>query len=96
MCITILVYNGAMSVSTKVVRQTVGLPADTARHVRRLAKQRRLSANRIIIELVEEGIEAQKRKEREFFNLAERYRAAADPKEIARLGEDLGRMVFGD
>jgi hypothetical protein len=95
-CITILVYNGDMPASNKVVRQTVGLPADTARHVRSLAKQRRLSANRIIVELVEEGIEAQKRKQREFFELAERYRAATDPKDVARLGDDLGRMVFGD
>jgi len=84
-----------MPVSNKVVRQTVGLPADTARHVRSLAKQRRLSANRIIVELVEEGIEAQKRKQTEFFELAERYRAATDPKDVARLGDDLGRMVLG-
>jgi hypothetical protein len=95
-CITILVYNGAMPASNKVVRQTVALPADTARHVRSLAKQRRLSANRIIAELVEEGIEAQKRKQKELFDLAERYRAATDPKDVARLGDDLGRMVFGD
>jgi len=94
--ITILVYNGAMPASNKVVRQTVGLPADTARQVRSLAKQRRLSANRIIVELVEEGIEAQKRKQKEFFDLAERFRAATDPKDVARLGDDLGRMVFGD
>ena len=85
-----------MSSSNKVIRQTVGLPAETARQVRSMAKQRRLSANRIIIELVEEGIEAQKRKQEQFFDLAERYRAATDPKDIARLGDDLGRMVFGD
>ena len=95
-CRTNVVYNGAMPASNKVVRQTVGLPADTARQVRSLAKQRRLSANRIIVELVEEGIEAQKRKQKEFFDLAGRFRAATDPKEVARLGDDLGRMVFGD
>ena len=32
----------------------------------------------------------------EFFELAERYRAATDPKVVARLGDELGRMVFGD
>ena len=86
----------SMRTSNKVVRRTVGLPADTARQVRSLAKQRRLSANRIIVELVEEGIEAQKREQKEFFALAERYRAATDPKDVARLGDDLGRMVFGN
>jgi acid phosphatase family membrane protein YuiD len=94
--ITILVYNGAMPASHKVIRQSVSLPAATARQIRSLAKQRRLSANRIIVELVEEGMEAQKRKQKEFLGLAERYRAATDPKEVARLGDELGRMVFGD
>jgi EAL domain-containing protein (putative c-di-GMP-specific phosphodiesterase class I) len=85
-----------MPAPNKVVRQTVGLPADTARQIRSLAKQRRLSANRVIVELVEEGIEARTRRQKEFFALAERYRAATDPKDVARLGDDLGRMVFGD
>jgi hypothetical protein len=85
-----------MRAPNKTVRQSIGLPRDTARKVRSLAKQRRLSANRIIVELVEKGIEAQNNKEKEFFELAERFRKATDPKEIARLGDDLGRMVFGD
>ncbi len=85
-----------MPPSNKVVRQSVSLPADTARQVRSLAKKRRLSANRMIVELLEEGIETQKRKQREFFELAERFRTATDPKDVKRLGDDLGRMVFGD
>jgi predicted transcriptional regulator len=85
-----------MRTSKKVARQSVGLPADTARKVRSLAKKRRLSANRVIVQLVEEGIEAEKRKQREFHELAERFRAATDPKDVERLGDDLGRMVFGD
>ena len=84
-----------MRASNKIVRQSVGLPAETARRVRSLAKQRRLSANRVIVELVEEGIEAQRRKQKEFFDLAERFRTASDPKDVERLGDDLGRMVFG-
>lgn len=96
MCSTNLVYNGDMRASNKIVRQSVSLPADTARRVRTLAKQRRLSANRVIVELLEEGIEAQKRKQKEFFELAERFREATDPKDVQRLGNDLGRMVFGD
>jgi len=84
-----------MRATNKIVRQSVGFPAETARQVRSLAKQRRLSANRVIVELVEEGIAAQKRKQREFFELAGRFRAATDPKEVERLGDNLGRMVFG-
>ncbi|PYR92622.1 MAG: hypothetical protein DMG19_02745 [Acidobacteria bacterium] len=66
-----------------------------ANQVRSLAKRRRVSANRILVELVEDGIELQKQKEKAFFDLAERFRSAADPKEVERLGEELGQMMFG-
>jgi hypothetical protein len=85
-----------MAISSKVVRQSVTLPSETARQVRGLAKKRRLSANRVIVELVEEGIKAQERKQQQFFELTERLRAATDPKDIERLGDELGRMVFGE
>ena len=32
----------------------------------------------------------------EFFELAKRFRAAEDPEEIKRLGDELGRMIFGE
>jgi len=60
-----------------------------------MAKARRLSANRMIVDLIENGIEAEQRKQQEFFELAERFRSATDPKEVKRLGDELGRMVFG-
>ncbi len=60
-----------------------------------MAKARRLSSNRMLLELVENGIEAEKRKQQEFFDLAERFRNATDPAEIKRLGDEMGRMVFG-
>jgi len=80
----------------KATRQSVTLPAKTAAQVRNLAKTRRVSSNRMIVELIENGIEAEKRKQQEFFELAERFRNATDPEEAKRLGDALGRMVFGD
>jgi hypothetical protein len=92
---TILVHNGVMASKEKTVRQSITLPAKVAIQVRSMAKRRRLSANRMLIELLEEGFEAQRQKEKAFFELAERFRAADDPKEAERLGEKLGQMVFG-
>jgi hypothetical protein len=92
---TILVHNGAMRMANKTIRQSVSLPAGVAAQVRSLAKTRRLSANRMLVELIEDGMESQKRKQRQFFDLAERFRGAADPEEAKRLGDELGRMVFG-
>jgi hypothetical protein len=86
---------GAMSTSNKTVRQSVSLPARIAAQVRNLAKTRRLSSNRVLIELIENGIEAEKRKQQEFFALAGKFRTATDPEEAKRLGDELGRVVFG-
>jgi len=61
-----------------------------------MAKQRRLSDNRILVELIEHGIEARKQKEKAFFELVERFRAASDPEEVKRLGDQLGRFIFGE
>ena len=79
----------------KIVRQSVILPPKVANQIRSMAKRRRLSANRMLVELLEEGIEGQKKKEKAFFELAERFRTASDPKEIQELGDELGQMVFG-
>lgn len=84
-----------MSAATKKVRQSVSLPVGVAAQVRKLAKSRRCSANRVLVELIENGIEVEQRKQEEFFKLAERFRSATDPTEISRLGDQLGRMVFG-
>jgi len=86
----------AMKNQLKSVRQSVSLPAKTAAQVRNLAKTRRLSSNRMLVELIENGIEAEKRKQQEFFELAERFRNATDPEEAKRLGDALGRMIFGN
>jgi hypothetical protein len=81
--------------ANKTVRQSVSLPGSVAAQVRSMARARRLSANRMLLELIEAGMEAQKRRQQEFFELAERFRNAADPEETKRLGDELGRMVFG-
>ena len=84
-----------MGAGQKTVRQSVSLPANVAAQVRAMAKTRRLSATRMLVELIENGIETEKRKQQEFFELAERFREEKDPDAAKRLGEELGRMVFG-
>jgi len=48
------------------------------------------------VELVEQGLEAQKEKEKAFFALAERFRAASDPDEVKQLSDAMGRFIFGE
>lgn len=81
---------------TKQVRRSVTLPTRLAEQVDRIARKRRLSDNRVLVELVEQGLEAQREKEKTFFALAERFRAAVDPKEVKQLGEEMGQFIFGE
>ena len=82
--------------TSKSIRRSVTLPAQVARQVDHLAKRRRLSDNRILVELIEQGIEAEKQKEKAFFELAKRFRASQNPEEVKELGDELGRFVFGE
>jgi hypothetical protein len=45
---------------------------------------------------IEIGMEAERRKQQDFFELAERFLNATDPEEVKRLGDQMGRMVFGN
>jgi len=82
--------------STKQLRRSITLPSRLAEQVDRMARKKRLSENRVLVELVERGLEAQKEKEKAFFALAERFRAASDPKEVKQLGDEMGRFIFGE
>ncbi len=101
-----MVYTGATmalakrsrskSAPVKHVRRSVTLPPKIAKQVEALAKERDLSDNRVLVELIEQGIEARQQKEKAFFQLAERFRAADDPEQVKQLGDQLGRFVFGE
>jgi hypothetical protein len=80
----------------KQVRRSITLPSRVADRIERIAKKKRLSDNRVLVELVERGLEAEKEKEKAFFALAERFRAASDPDEVKQLGDEMGRLVFGE
>jgi hypothetical protein len=83
-----------MAEEEKAVRQSVSIPSAIAGRVQALAKRRRTSANRVIVELIE--LEAREREKRTFFELADRLAQTANASEQKRLKEELARMTFGD
>jgi hypothetical protein len=78
------------------VRQSVSLPSVVARRVRSLAKTNRTSANRVLVDLIETGLQARDAEKRRFLELADRLAASRDDKERAQLKGELARMTFGD
>jgi hypothetical protein len=51
-------------------------------HLYRERKGGPAADNGVLVELIEQGIEAQRQKEKAFFRLAERFRAANDPEQV--------------
>jgi len=85
-----------MAQPQKSVRQSVTLPSSVARRVHALAKRTRASTNRVIVDLIESGLEAKEREKAAFFELADRLAQTSDSTEQKRLKEELARMTFGE
>ncbi len=90
-----MVYHEHMA-ATKQVRRSVTLPQQVDRQIEAIARHRRLSGNRVLVELVELGLESRKQKEKDFFELADRFRNSQNPEEVKQLGNELGRFIFGE
>jgi hypothetical protein len=85
-----------MPTSEKPTRQSVSLPGRVSRLVRTLAHARRTSASRVIVDLIESGLEAKEKEKRYYRDLLERLRRTKDPAEQERITEELARLTFGE
>lgn len=83
-------------VTEKPVRQSVSLPSRLARRVRTLARDRNTSTNRVLVELIETGIESKEAERLRFFDLADRLSSTSDPGERKKIKDALARITFGE
>ena len=91
-----MVYFIIMRTTEKTVRQSISIPERISKRVRILAKHRQTSANRVLVELIETGLEARKDEKRRFFELADQLTHSTDSNEINRIKEELARITFGE
>jgi len=80
----------------KPVRQSISLPPRVARRVQALAQRKNASANRVIVDLIESGLNAQEQEKKRFLDVADRLARSADAAEQERLKEELARLTFGE
>ena len=85
-----------MTREEKSVRQSVSIPTRIAKRIHALAKTRKTSANRILVDLIEAGLESKEAEKVRFFALADQLTDSCNPKERQRLKEELARMTFGE
>lgn len=85
-----------MAKTEKSVRQSVSLPHRIAKHVHTIAKTRKTSTNRVLVDLIEAGLRSKEAEKERFFTLANQLTESTDPAERKRLKEELARMTFGE
>ena len=90
-----LVYSWNMN-RAGAVRQSISLPSLVAKRVRAIAKTRKLSANRVLVDLIETGLQARESERERFLTLARRFKESSDPDESDRLREELAHLIFGE
>ena len=61
-----------------------------------VSSAQKTSANRVIVDLIESGLEAKEREKLAFFELADRLAHTSDRTEQKRLKEELARKTFGE
>ena len=76
-------------------RRTISLPPQIADKIETIASQRRVTTNRVIINLIEDGIAAYENRRVAFMELADQFQKSTDPAETERLREELIDMTFG-
>lgn len=90
-----MAYQSDLATIEKVVRQGVTLPAAVARRVRAFAKAKRMSASRMLVELIERGLDAKEQERKLFYDLADRLSRSKDPHEQRSIKEELASITFG-
>jgi metal-responsive CopG/Arc/MetJ family transcriptional regulator len=85
-----------VTTTEKPVRQSVSLPSRLARRVRTIARKQNTSTNRVVVDLIQRGIESKEAEKERFLALADRLSASSNPEERKRIKKELARLTFGE
>jgi hypothetical protein len=93
---TPLMHNSFMAGAHNSVRQSVSLPARIAKRVLALAETRHTSASRVLVDLIETGLQTKETQHQRFFELSDQLAEATDPAERKRLQAELARLACAE
>jgi hypothetical protein len=92
----ILLQNRSVTTLHNSLRQRVSIPARIAKRVLALAETKKTSAGRVLVDLIEIGLQAKEAQHQRFFEITDRLAETSDPAERQRLQEELARMTFAE
>ena len=81
-----------MAGTFNTVRQSVSLPARIAKRVLALAETRHTSASRVLVDLIETGLQTKESQHQRFFELTDQLADSTDPVERKRLQAELASL----
>jgi hypothetical protein len=81
--------------TARSVRQSVTIPANLAREVKRVAKERKLTMSRALVTLAEQGVEAEAAARTKLAAAYEQFIATKDPTKKNEAGKELIQAIFG-
>jgi hypothetical protein len=84
-----------MAKKEAAVRQSVSIPVRVVKRVRAIAEANKTSSSRVLVDLIEAGLESKESEKARFFALADRLTESDDPEEQQELKKELARMTFG-
>jgi hypothetical protein len=64
--------------------------------VRAIARTRKTSDNRVLVDLIEAGLQSKEAERKRFFALADRLSDSGDPAENQKIKKELARITFGE
>jgi hypothetical protein len=85
----------AIAKKARPVRRSVSLRPEIDSKVRKIAQHQKRSANRVLENLIETGLQAKETEKRRFLGLVDRLRTTTDSGELKTIKEELARLTFG-
>jgi hypothetical protein len=83
-----------METLAKAVRKSVVLPLRTAKRVSALAKSQHTSANRVLLDLIEAGLQSKEAEKQPYWGLVEKLSVSTDHAARQQLKQELARLTF--
>jgi hypothetical protein len=84
-----------MATLGKAVRKSVALPLRTAKRVSALAKSQHTSANRVLVDLIEAGLQSREAEKQHYLGMVEKLATTTDPSAREQLKRELAELTFG-
>jgi F0F1-type ATP synthase membrane subunit b/b' len=85
----------AIAKKARPVRRSVSLRPEIDSKVRKIAQHQKRSANRVLENLIETGLQAKETEKRRFLGLVDRLRTTTDSNELKTIKDELARLTFG-